>query len=97
MDAAQNSKRITATAEIVNARGLHARASAKFVETVVRFPCEVTVSKDGTSVSGRSIMGLMMLGAGKGSTISLAAEGPEAEAAMKALLALIRARFYEDQ
>ena len=90
-------KRVRATAEIVNTRGLHARASAKFVETAARFPCEVTVSKDGTSVSGRSIMGLMMLGAAKGSTIALTAEGLEAEAAMTALLALIRARFYEDQ
>jgi phosphocarrier protein HPr len=89
-------KRITARAEIANKRGLHARASAKFVETVARFSCEVTVTKDGTSVSGRSIMGLMMLGAGIGSTIELAAEGAEAEPAMRALLALIRAKFHED-
>ena len=90
-------KKITTRAQITNQRGLHARASAKFVETVARFSCEVTVTKDGTSVSGRSIMGLMMLGAGIGSTIELAADGPEAEAAMRAVMSLIRARFHEDQ
>ena len=88
---------ISVKAEIVNKRGLHARASAKFVETVARFSCEVTVSKDGNTVSGRSIMGLMMLGAGPGSVIELSAEGAEAEAVMRALLSLIRARFHEDQ
>lgn len=87
---------VRAFAKIVNKRGLHARASAKFVETAARFPCEITVTKDGTSISGRSIMGLMMLGAGDGSTIELAAKGAEAEAAIKALLALIRGRFHED-
>jgi len=91
------SRKITSRAQITNQRGLHARASAKFVETVARFSCEVTVTKDGASVSGRSIMGLMMLGAGIGSTIELAAEGPEAEAAMRAVLSLIRAKFHEDQ
>jgi phosphocarrier protein len=91
------SQPIRVKAEITNKRGLHARASAKFVETVARFSCEVSVSKDGTTVSGRSIMGLMMLGAGIGSTIELCAEGAEADAVIRALLALIRARFYEDQ
>lgn len=86
-----------ATAEIVNRRGLHARASAKFVETVARFPCEITVSKDGTSVSGRSIMGLMMLGAGIGSTIELEAAGEDADKAICALVNLIDARFDEDE
>ena len=95
MDSA-SPKPICVKAEITNRRGLHARASAKFVETVARFNCEVTVTKDGTSVSGRSIMGLMMLGAGLGSTIELSAEGREAEAAMKAVLSLIRAKFHED-
>jgi phosphocarrier protein len=85
------------TAEITNKKGLHARASAKFVETVARYKCEVSVSKDGTTVSGRSIMGLMMLGAGIGSRVELAAEGPEAEAVIRALLTLIRAKFHEDQ
>jgi phosphocarrier protein HPr len=85
-----------ACATIVNKRGLHARASAKFVETVARFPCEVTVSKDGNSVSGRSIMGLMMLAASLGTTVDLEAQGPQAKEALDALLALIAARFYED-
>ena len=96
MEAAR-AKRISSRAQITNRKGLHARASAKFVETVARFSCEVTVTKDGTTVSGRSIMGLMMLGAGIGSTIELTAEGAEAEAVMNALLKLIRARFHEDQ
>jgi phosphocarrier protein HPr len=85
-----------AVAQIVNQKGLHARASAKFVEAVARHSCEVTVTKDGTSVSGRSIMGLMMLGAAKGSTIELSAQGEGARAVMTELLELIRAKFYED-
>ena len=90
-------KSVRAVAEIVNQRGLHARASAKFVETVARYSCEVTVIKDGTSVSGRSIMGLMMLGAGIGSTIELVADGEDAKAALRELLHLIRSKFHEDQ
>ena len=86
-----------AVVEITNQRGLHARASAKFVETVARYTCEITVSKDGTSVSGRSIMGLMMLGASKGSVIELLAEGSDSKSAMQELLLLIRSKFYEDQ
>ncbi len=84
------------TVKIVNKRGLHARASAKLVEAAARFQSEITVAKDGQSVSGRSIMGLMMLGAGPGSTITISAEGPDAEEAMIAILALIEARFGED-
>ncbi len=89
--------RANAVAEITNQRGLHARASAKFVEAVARFSCEVTVTKDGTSVSGRSIMGLMMLGAGKGSTIELLAQGRDAQAAIRELVNLIRSKFHEDR
>ena len=85
-----------ATAIIVNKRGLHARASAKFVETAARFQAEVTVTKGDASVSGRSIMGLMMLAASLGSSIELAAQGPDATEAVKALLALIAAKFHED-
>jgi phosphocarrier protein len=88
---------IRVSAEITNKKGLHARASAKFVETVARYACEVSVSKDGTTVSGRSIMGLMMLGAGPGSVVEISAEGRDAEAVVRALLALIRAKFHEDQ
>jgi phosphocarrier protein len=85
-----------AKAVIVNKKGLHARASAKFVETVAKFQSEVTVTKDETSVSGRSIMGLMMLAASLGSSIELAAEGPDANETLRALLALIAAKFNED-
>jgi len=85
-----------ATATIMNKRGLHARASAKFVETAARFQAEVTVTKGDATVSGRSIMGLMMLAASLGTSIELAAQGPDATEAVKALLALIAAKFHED-
>lgn len=85
------------TVEIINERGLHARASAKFVKVASGFDAEVTVSRDGQTVDARSIMGLMMLAAGIGSTIDIAAEGPEAEAALDALDALIANRFDEDR
>ena len=85
-----------ATAVIVNKRGLHARASAKFVETAARFHSEVTVTKGDASVSGRSIMGLMMLAASLGTSIELAAQGPDASEAVAALVALIAAKFHED-
>ena len=91
-----NGQPARATAIIVNKRGLHARASAKFVETAARYRCEVTVTKGDASVSGRSIMGLMMLAASLGSTIELAAQGPDAPEAVNALLALIAAKFHED-
>ncbi len=89
--------RAQAVTKITNQRGLHARASAKFVEAVARYTCEVTVTKDGTSVSGCSIMGLMMLGAGKGSTIEILAEGSDAREAIRELLYLIQSKFHEDQ
>ena len=85
------------TVEIINERGLHARASAKFVKVASGFDAEVMVSRDGQTVDARSIMGLMMLAAGIGSTIDIAAEGPEAEAALDALSALIANRFDEDR
>ncbi len=84
------------TVEIVNKRGLHARASAKFVKLAADFEAEVTVTRDGQSVDARSIMGLMMLGAGPGSMLELSAEGREAEAALDALSELVRSRFEED-
>jgi phosphocarrier protein HPr len=83
-------------AAIVNQRGLHARASAKFVETASKFRSEITVVKDDNSVSGRSIMGLMMLAAAKGSIVELVANGPDAREAIAALTSLIAARFNED-
>lgn len=83
-------------ATIVNQRGLHARAAAKFVRTAEEFDGEVTVTGRGQSVSGRSIMGLMMLAAGPGTTISLSATGAEAEPLLDALCALIASGFHED-
>jgi len=87
-----SSRRVT----IVNRRGLHARASARFVKCAEGFDCEVTVIKDGQSVGGTSIMGLMTLAAGTGSTIELKAAGREAEAALDALSSLIEDGFGED-
>jgi phosphocarrier protein HPr len=81
---------------IGNQRGLHARAAALFVKTASAFDAEVTVSKDAETVSGTSIMGLMMLAAGRGSEITLIATGPEAEQAIGALSALIEANFQEE-
>jgi phosphocarrier protein HPr len=85
------------TVDIVNKRGLHARASAKFVKLASTFDAEVTVSKDGSTVDARSIMGLMMLAAGPGCCIEIEAEGPEAADALEALAALVSARFDEDE
>ena len=83
--------------EILNERGLHARASAKFVKLAATFDAEVTVSKDGATVDARSIMGLMMLAAGPGSRISIHAEGREARSAVDALAELVTNRFEEDR
>jgi phosphocarrier protein HPr len=88
---------VSRVVEIVNERGLHARASAKFVKLAATFDAEVTVTRDGTTVDARSIMGLMMLAAGLGSTIEIAAEGPEAKPALDALVELVEGRFDEDQ
>ncbi|WP_397397222.1 HPr family phosphocarrier protein [Phenylobacterium sp.] len=86
-----------ARVEIINKRGLHARASAKFVKTASTFEAEVRVSKDGAEVDARSIMGLMMLAAGPGCCIDIVAEGAEADAALAALVALVANRFDEDE
>ena len=85
------------TVEIVNKRGLHARASAKFVKLATEFDAEVRVSRDGQTVDARSIMGLMMLAAGPGCCIDIEAEGPEAEQAVAALVELVGRRFDEDE
>ncbi len=82
--------------KICNQRGLHARASARFVRTAERFNAKINVIKDGTSVCGTSIMGLMMLGAGKGSTILVQATGIEAREALEAIVDLVSAGFDED-
>ncbi|MET3616091.1 phosphocarrier protein [Rhizobium aquaticum] len=81
---------------IINKRGLHARASAKFVQTVDGFDAKITVSKDGMSVGGTSIMGLMMLAASPGCTIMVEADGAEADAALEAIAALIADKFGEE-
>ena len=81
---------------IVNKRGLHARASAKFVQTVERFSAEVWVTRGGETVGGTSIMGLMMLSAGPGTTITVSAIGPDAEAAVAAITELVESKFNEE-
>ena len=86
---------LSRTLTIVNRRGLHARAAAKFVTMAERFGASVEVVRDGQSVSARSIMGLMMLGAGQGSAITLQADGWDAKEALDALSALVEAGFNE--
>jgi phosphocarrier protein len=81
---------------ITNQRGLHARASAKFVKCAEQFKADIQVSRDGQTVPGTSIMGLMMLGAAQGTTIIVNAKGPDADAALDALAQLVAARFGED-
>jgi phosphocarrier protein HPr len=81
---------------IVNKRGLHARASAKFVQTVERFNAEIWVTRGNETVGGTSIMGLMMLSAGPGTSIVVAAAGPEAEAALDAITDLVAGKFNEE-
>jgi phosphocarrier protein len=81
---------------ILNKRGLHARAAARFVKLAGQFDANITVTHKDTSVSGRSIMGLMMLAASPGSQIRLSAYGPQAEAAVAAIVELIAAKFEED-
>ncbi|WP_294534169.1 HPr family phosphocarrier protein [uncultured Rhodoblastus sp.] len=83
--------------EIVNRKGLHARATAKLVHCVEQFDADVTVSRGGETVGGESIMGILTLGAGIGSTISVAASGPQAQEAIDAIVALIGSRFGEDE
>ena len=81
---------------IINKRGLHARASAKFVQMVEKFEAEVWVTRGGETVGGTSIMGLMMLAAGPGTSIVVSAAGPEAEAALGAIAQLIADKFHEE-
>ena len=81
---------------IINKRGLHARASAKFVQMVERFNAEVWVTRGGETVGGTSIMGLMMLSAGPGTSIVVSAIGPEAEAAINAITELVAGKFNEE-
>ncbi|MGQ3673582.1 HPr family phosphocarrier protein [Xanthobacter sp. TB0136] len=82
---------------IINKRGLHARASAKFVQTVERFDARICVCRNGEEVCGTSIMGLMMLAASTGTSVTVTARGPEAEAAISALSDLVANRFGEEE
>ena len=82
--------------QVTNKRGLHARASARFVTMAASLPCEVSVAKDGTAVTGTSIMGLMMLGAAMGDTITISAEGAGADETVTALAALVEDKFGEE-
>lgn len=84
------------TVEVANKRGLHARASAKFVTVASELSATVEVEKDGSTVCGTSIMGLMMLGAAKGDSITITAVGEGAEEAVERLAALVEARFHEE-
>ena len=86
-----------ATAGICNTRGLHARASAKFVKLASCFEAEIHVTRDGVTVDARSIMGLLMLGAGNGCSIDISAEGSDAQEAIDALGELVARKFDEDQ
>lgn len=89
----ENARRL----RIVNRKGLHARASAKFVQTVERFEAEVSVTRCGETVGGRSIMGLLTLAAAKGTTIDVEARGAQAIEALDALTALVSGRFGEEE
>ena len=96
-DAARAGSRVVKQLEICNKKGLHARASAKFVQTVEKYDAEVTVRRGTESVGGTSIMGLMMLAAGTGTVITVEASGPEAAAVIDALADLVSCRFTEDE
>jgi phosphocarrier protein HPr len=82
---------------ITNKRGLHARASAKFVQMVEQFDADISVTRNGETVGGTSIMGLMMLAAGIGTTILISARGREAESALNALADLVTKKFGEEE
>ncbi|OYV55527.1 MAG: HPr family phosphocarrier protein [Acidiphilium sp. 20-67-58] len=95
MNTDQSPVRLTQTVTITNTRGLHARAAAKLVTLAEKFSAALEVSRDGQTVSAQSIMGLMMLGAGLGSTVEISAEGWDAKEALAAVVELVEAGFYE--
>lgn len=92
----KNSRRPEAFVTIRNRKGLHARASAKFVKCAESYEATITVARDGQEVGGTSIMGLMMLAAGPGSTLHLTAQGPQGPEALQALIELVEAGFDEE-
>ncbi len=96
MDADASLVQVFREMRIINQRGLHARASAKFVQLASGFDATIDVEKDGVKVGGTSIMGLMMLAASPGCSIRVMAQGPEAAAAMDALEQLVASRFGEE-
>ena len=91
-----NSIKPEAVVVVRNVKGLHARASAKFVKCAERYDAKITVTRDGASVGGTSIMGLMMLAAGPGAELHISAEGPPGPEALEALVRLVEAGFDED-
>ncbi|MET0483869.1 MAG: HPr family phosphocarrier protein [Aestuariivirgaceae bacterium] len=95
MSSPEPDKVLRCSLTIVNSRGLHARASAKFVKCADSFNASITVSRDGQSAPGTSIMGLMMLAAGEGSTILVEVTGPDAEGALAAISDLVASGFGE--
>ena len=94
--AAQTPSTARRTVEICNQKGLHARAAARFVKTAAQFEADIWVRKNGTAVSGRSIMGLMMLAAASGALVKISATGPDAATAVETLARLIECKFDED-
>ncbi|KKW68298.1 phosphocarrier protein HPr [Lampropedia cohaerens] len=88
---------IQATTTIINKLGLHARASAKLTKLASRFPCQVWMTRNGRRINAKSIMGVMMLAAGKGSEVVIETDGAQEQEAMDALLALIADRFGEEE
>ncbi len=96
MESAQADSTVSRTVRITNRRGLHARASAKFVTLASGLKAEIRVAKDGNEVVGTSIMGLMMLGAAIGDDILITARGEDAQGALAAVVALVEDRFGEE-
>ena len=96
-DGAEAAEAVTRELPIVNRKGLHARATAKFVQCVENFQADVTVTRSGETVGGQSIMGILTLGAGRGTTITVSATGRDARAVVDALAALVANRFGEDE
>lgn len=87
---------LTKELTIVNTKGIHARPAAMFVKTASRFACEILIEKDGETVNGKSIMGLMMLAAGPGSKLTVHASGADAQAAVAELEAIVQRKFDEE-
>jgi phosphocarrier protein HPr len=93
---AAESKTVVRDLTIVNRFGIHARPAALFVKTASQFTADITVEKDGATVSGKSIMGLLTIEGSKGAVLKITATGPDAEEALEALAQLVAHKFYED-